>query len=359
MKERQGLGATGAGRELRAWLLGRSPGLAAHVLAARLPGGTAWRAREVPMWKRSDVERLTGLTRHMIQDLCNPNTSRDGLGFWEPAISKPGYSRFDEGDLLAFYLVRQLMKAGFTLREIESAVFDLMEDDDSFERALRRKAMVLHRRRAELDSKLSALEYLEMAASVSADERLYAVMEVALGQSAERAVRAAASEVQVTEADEESVRRGMRELVAAVLGVLRGEGAPAEMGGHGIAPLVAGWARTIADLLADDAAPVTAGAQRLIREMARAVAGEGASAGGRAGSVHDALATECAGNACDALPSECTSSARDGLAVRALAAFLNESENGVPIELVFGEGSFAFLAQAAVARVNDMDKQLR
>lgn len=359
MKERQGLGATGAGRELRAWLLGRSPGLAAHVLAARLPGGTAWRAREVPMWKRSDVERLTGLTRHMIQDLCNPNTSRDGLGFWEPAISKPGYSRFDEGDLLAFYLVRQLMKAGFTLKEIESAVFDLMEDDDSFERALRRKAMVLHRRRAELDSKLSALEYLEMAASVSADERLYAVMEVALGQSAERAVRAAASEVQVTEADEESVRRGMRELVAAVLGVLRGEGAPAEMGGHGIAPLVAGWARTIADLLADDAAPVTAGAQRLIREMAHAVAGEGASAGGRAGSVHDALATECAGNACDALPSECTSSARDGLAVRALAAFLNESENGVPIELVFGEGSFAFLAQAAVARVNDMDKQLR
>ena len=311
------------------------------------------------MWKRSDVERLTGLTRHMIQDLCNPNTSGDGLGFWEPAISKPGYSRFDEGDLLAFYLVRQLMKAGFTLKEIESAVFDLMEDDDSFERALRRKATVLHRRRAELDSKLRALEYLEVAATAATDDRLYAVMEVALGQSAERAVRAAASEVQVTEADEESVRRGMRELVAAVLGVLRGEGAPAEMGGHGIAPLVAGWARAIADLLSDDAAPANAGAQRLIREMAHAVAGEGASTGGRAGSVHDALATECAGNACDALPSECTSSARDGLAVRALAAFLNESENGVPIELVFGEGSFAFLAQAAVARVNDMDKQLR
>lgn len=359
MKERQGLGATGAGRELRAWLLGRSPGLAAHVLAARLPGGTGWRAREVPMWKRSDVERLTGLTRHMIQDLCNPNTSRDGLGFWEPAISKPGYSRFDEGDLLAFYLVRQLMKAGFTLKEIESAVFDLMEDDDSFERALRRKATVLHRRRAELDSKLSALEYLEVAATAAIDDRLYAVMEVALTQSAVRAVQVATTEVRTAEADEELVRRGLRELVAAVLGVLRGEGAPAEMGGHGIAPLVAGWARAVADLLSDDAAPANAGAQRLIREMAHAVASEGASTGGRAGSVHDALATECAGNACDALPSECTSSARDGLAVRALAAFLNESENGVPIELVFGEGSFAFLAQAAVARVNDMDKQLR
>lgn len=369
MEERQGHGAKGAGRELRAWLLGRSPGLGAHVLAARLPGGTAWRAREVPMWKRSDVERLTGLTRHMIQDLCNPNTSGDGLGFWEPAISKPGYSRFDEGDLLAFYLVRQLMKAGFTLKEIESAVFDLMEDDDSFERALRRKATVLHRRRAELDSKLSALEYLEVAATAAPDDRLYAVMEVALTQSAERAVHVATTEAQAAEADEELVRRGMRELVAAVLSVLRGEGAPAEVGGRGIAPLAAGWARAIADLLADDAAPATASAQRLIREMAHAIASEGA--GGRAGSVHDALASEgaanacdalaseCSGNACEALASECTSGVRDAFAVRALAAFLNESENGVPIELVFGEGSFAFLAQAAVARVNDMDRQLR
>lgn len=365
MEEQQGHGAKGVGRELRAWLLGRSPGLGAHVLAARLPGGTAWRAREVPMWKRSDVERLTGLTRHMIQDLCNPNTSGDGLGFWEPAISKPGYSRFDEGDLLAFYLVRQLMKAGFTLKEIESAVFDLMEDDDSFERTLRRKATVLHRRRAELDSKLSALEYLEVAATAATDDRLYAVMEVALTQSAERAVHVATTEAQAAEADEELVRRGMRELVAAVLSVLRGEDAPVEVGGRGIASLTAGWARAVADLLADDAAPATAGAQRLIREMAHAVAGEGA------GSVHDALASEGAANACDALASECggnacealasgrASSARDALAVCALAAFLNESENGVPIELVFGEGSFAFLAQAAVARVNDMDKQLR
>ena len=84
-----------------------------------------------------------------------------------------------------------------------------------------------------------------------------------------------------------------------------------------------------------------------------------AIAGGRAGSVHDALASECGGNACEALASGRAGSVRDALAVRALAAFLNESENGVPIELVFGEGSFAFLAQAAVARVNDMDMQLR
>lgn len=330
MEERQGHGAKGVGRELRAWLLGRSPGLGAHVLAARLPGGTAWRAREVPMWKRSDVERLTGLTRHMIQDLCNPNTSGDGLGFWEPAISKPGYSRFDEGDLLAFYLVRQLMKAGFTLKEIESAVFDLMEDDDSFERTLRRKATVLHRRRAELDSKLSALEYLEVAATAATDDRLYAVMEVALTQSAERAVHVATTEAQAAEADEELVRRGMRELVAAVLGALCGEDAsaedaPAEVEGHGIAPLVADWMHAVVELLASDEAPASPAAQRLVRGMACAIAGEGVG--------------------------ESTGCVRDTFAAHALAAFLSESENGVPIELVFGEGSFAFLAQATKARV--------
>ena len=81
----------------------------------------------------------------------------------------------------------------------------------------------------------------------------------------------------------------------------------------------------------------------------------------RAGSCNacDALACEDAGNVRDVLASGRASSARDALAVCVLAAFLNESENGVPIELVFGEGSFAFLAQAAVARANNMDKQLR
>ena len=288
-------------------------------LAARLPGGTGWSAREVPMWKRSDVERLTGLTRHMIQDLCNPNTNGDGLGFWEPAISKPGYSRFDEGDLLAFYLVRQLMQAGFTLKEIESAVFDLMEDNGSFERALRRKATVLHRRRAELDGKLSTLEYLEAAATAATDDRLYAVMEAALIQSAERAVRVATAELQAAEADEESVRRGMRELVAAVLGVLRGDEGPADADGHGAALLVADWAREVDELLADEAAPASPAAQRLMREIAHAISGD------------------------------CADDERDALAARSLVAFLDESENGVPIELVFGEGSFAFLGQAARA----------
>ena len=64
------------------------------------------------MWERSQVERLTGLSRHMIQDLCYHNTKGGGLGFWEPAVSKPGYSRFDEGDLLMFRKTNQLPPVG-------------------------------------------------------------------------------------------------------------------------------------------------------------------------------------------------------------------------------------------------------
>lgn len=77
------------------------------------------------MWKRSEVEGLTGLERHVIQNLCNKNASRDAIGFWEPAVMKPGYSRFDEGDLLAFYLVRQITRSGFSPSEVGRLVYEL------------------------------------------------------------------------------------------------------------------------------------------------------------------------------------------------------------------------------------------
>ena len=43
------------------------------------------------------------------------------------------------------------------------------------------------------------------------------------------------------------------------------------------------------------------------------------------------------------------------LALRSLDRFLAEAENGVPVELVFGEGSFAFLAAAARECVADLE----
>lgn len=317
-------------RRLRAWpaaapsLIGAVGGSPA-ALAARKPGGTAWGAGEVPMWKRSQVEQLTGLTRHTIQDLCNPNTAGDGLGFWRPAVSKPGYSRFDEGDLLAFYLVRQLTKAGFTLREVEPAVFDLLEDDGSFGRALLRKATTLRRRRAEIDDRLATLEYLEVVVEAPVDDRLYVAMEAALMQSAERAVRASVLELHAKEEDGESVRRGLQGLVVALLGVLRGDDAPSAVREHGIESLVNSWVSSLAGLLGDKSEPDSVEAKLLALDIAHAIADE------------DANDTQV------------------DLAIRALAAFLGESENGVPVELVFGMGSFEFLARAVLACTSGSD----
>ena len=141
------------------------------------------------MWRRSEVEQLTGLGRHTIQDLCNQNTSRDGLGFWEPAVMKPGYSRFDEGDLLAFYLVRQLTRVGFTPAEVGSVVLEMAEKDDTFVCALRKRAHILVNQRSEIDAQVAALERFEEAASSSVpEERLYAVMTGELAASAGRAI---------------------------------------------------------------------------------------------------------------------------------------------------------------------------
>ena len=42
-------------------------------------------------------------------------------------------------------------------------------------------------------------------------------------------------------------------------------------------------------------------------------------------------------------------SCEQSLLARAVARFLSEAENGVPVELAFGKGSFAHLRQAALA----------
>lgn len=240
------------------------------------------------MWRRSEVEQLTGLGRHTIQDLCNQNTSRDGLGFWKPAVMKPGYSRFDEGDLLAFYLVRQLTKVGFAPAEVGPVVLEMTEKGDAFVRALRTRAHVLADRRSEIDMQLSALERFEEAATGSApEERLYAVMTSELVASVKRAIDVAASELRTSDSVREQVHarlaRAARDLVASI----RGE---------------------IVGLSVDEAEAC----------LAAGCAAKGAS--------------------CEWV-----------LLARAAAHFLSEAENGVPIELAFGKGSFARLKQSALA----------
>ena len=240
------------------------------------------------MWRRSEVEQLTGLGRHTIQDLCNQNTSRDGLGFWRPAVMKPGYSRFDEGDLLAFYLVRQLTKVGFSPAELGPVVLEMTEKGDAFVCALRVRAHVLADRRSEIDMQMAALERLEEVAAGSAPEEcLYAVMTSELTASAERAVDAVASELRVPDAVRKRVRKRLVGAAGSLVASIRGE--------------TAGVGADVVE------ACLTSG-----------LAAEGAL-GERA------------------------------LLVRAVAHFLDEAENGVPVELAFGKGSFARLRQAALA----------
>ena len=240
------------------------------------------------MWKRSEVERLTGLGRHTIQDLCNQNTSRDGLGFWEPAVMKPGYSRFDEGDLLAFYLVRQLIKVGFTAAEVGPVVLEMAEKDDAFVCALRKRAHILVNQRSEIDAQVATLERFEEAAAGSApEERLYAVMTAELEASAERAVNVAAFELRAPDSAREWVHSRLVGAARDLVAVIRGE---------------------VVGVSLDEAEACL---------MARCAA---------------------KGTSCE-----------QALLARAVARFLSEAENGVPVELAFGKGSFAHLRQAALA----------
>lgn len=286
------------------------------------------------MWERSQVEQLTGLSRHMIQDLCYQDTKRGGLAFWEPAVSKPGYSRFDEGDLLMFFLVGQLKRAGFTLAEVEATVFDILEEDGALTSTLRKKAHALHERRAGLDGQLTALECLEDAAAAEPSERLYAVMASALAQSVDRAIAAAAERTQAAGgsgvADRLAAERLrtrflclVRALIAALQGVAEGNGASQD------SALFATVAREIRDLVADGCDPCCPAARRAVGQLVRYLATDEAAEG-----------AETAGRR---------------LALCALAAFLGDAGNGVPVELVLGNGSFAFLGKATAACLADAD----
>lgn len=294
------------------------------VLAVLQPDGTTCGGEEATMWERSQVERLTGLSRHMIQDLCYHNTKGGGLGFWEPAVSKPGYSRFDEGDLLMFYLVGQLKRAGFTLREVEPTVFAILENDDSLVRTLQGKADELHARRAELADQLSALECLKDAVSSKPADRLYAVMEAVLVQSVDRAVEDAGQGLDATREEVDTVHALLLDVARGMMGELR----------YG------------ADCF--DAADDMSGAQRCLGEARASVANllrrgmvpTGPVACGFVRRVSRKLARRCA------LDTPVETRAHADLIMRALAHVLGDVESGVPVELLFGNGSYAFLSQA-------------
>lgn len=305
-------------------------------LAARLPGGTAWWGGEALMWKRSEVEQLTGLSRHMIQDLCNQNTAGDGLAFWVPAVSKPGFARYDEGDLMAFYLVKQLSKAGFPLAEVEAAVMDMLEDDDSFAARIDGNVRRLQSERARIDARLLAAEVLRGAAAYDPPERLYAIMAAALLDGVQRSIENAA---RASSLPPESVNRLNRAYQRAIPPLLEavdwGTGSKVltvSVPGAAVSEIrdrVQRFARALADLRKREVDPTDEEALRLVYSAAKSfwrLWGTGASA-------------ESAGEG-DAMPV---------LVIRTAAGFLAEADNGVPVELALGKGSFTFLAQATKA----------
>ena len=203
---------------------------------------------------------------------------------------KPGYSRFDEGDLLAFYLVRQLTKVGFTPAEVGPVVLEMAEKDNAFVCALRKRARILVNQRSEIDAQVAALERFEEAVASSApEERLYAVMTVELVASAERVVNVAALELRSSNSAREWAHARLVGAARNLVAVIRGEAA-------GV-------------------------------------------------SIDEAEACLAAGCAAE------RASCEQALLARAVERFLSEAENGVPVELAFGKGSFARLRQAALACV--------
>lgn len=269
------------------------------------------------MWKRSEVELLTGLERHVIQNLCNKNTSRDGLGFWEPAVMKPGYSRFDEGDLCMFYLVRQLTKVGFAPSEMGSVVKALLEEGDSFADALKERVRVLDAQRLRLELQLAAAQRLGRAVACRPEDRLYAVMACEVLAGVDRAVDAAAKELQATLRLEKCAQDRLCGLAKELLGVVWGNSS-------GVAT------RTLANCLKD--------------LQTRGI-------GPESGEARDALfkALRVRGDSASVRTEDGDFGQLDVLLASSLAAFLKERENGVPIELSLGKGSFQYLGQAATA----------
>lgn len=286
------------------------------------------------MWRRSQVEQLTGLSRHMIQDLCNPNTAKDGLAFWTPAVSKPGYSQFDEGDLMMFYLVKQIYKAGFSITEVEQVMVCMFDDAVRFDALLNGKVSDLEREQRQLDEKLLYARLLGSVTRCGAEDRAAAMMSLVLHRKLDDALGSAAREVRLLRGEERVVRRRAQAVLEALLALVgwgpadRGPGSPADVPEdlkRWLSTGLADFRREVGRLLGDGRPPEDRETQYLITRAS-----------------HE-LAHRCFGIDADG-PTCCGHTER--YLICAVRSFLNDPENGAPVELVFGKDSFAFLNHA-------------
>lgn len=133
------------------------------------------------LWMRSDVEKLTGLTKRSVQELCGRKRRSHDVGFWRPVESRPGYSRFDEADAVVLHLAGRLHAAGFTLAEMENAIraalvrrarsddSEVSDEADEFGSLLASKAAVLRAERERIEAREQALKEIRAEAASSQD----------------------------------------------------------------------------------------------------------------------------------------------------------------------------------------------
>lgn len=130
------------------------------------------------MWRRSDIEQLTGLSKRKIQELCHQNKATGGIAFWTPYESRPGYSQFDKNDLAVFYVVEKIHSSGFSLAETNKAFGLFVFGEESNSDLVKQKREELLDQIVELTRKVSNLDLMMKALADSKSQRLAVIFKV-------------------------------------------------------------------------------------------------------------------------------------------------------------------------------------
>ena len=266
------------------------------------------------MWMRSSVERLTGMSKRSIQELCSQSRHSDGVAFWHPAESRPGYSRFDRLDMLAFYLVSRFRAAGFTLAEMSDIVPSAFCADGSCAQLLEDKVERLTKKRDELDGAIACARALR--SHLSNDIRdgggtkpLERIVRGCIIDAAARAYEDLANE-EGASASVSEFRAELERMLESPSAIDNAKSSEGQKGGK------VGCLRQLAQLMEGGVPPDSDEAQGVVAEAL--------------GTIGDAEASP--------------------IALRAALRLLDEEGFGALIEIVYGEGSYEYAHCALRAR---------
>lgn len=270
------------------------------------------------MWTISQVERLTGMPRRQIQQLCHQNEKTGGIAFWAPVEQSPGHAYYDEMDLLVFYLVRQFRSAGFKLKDMERAFESALDSPETFSPLLDAKQSELQNERRETTAKLSELKRLRSAGTkdtdrLSANERLISIIREHAEGNIHHAIDETGTELGYGRAQRLSLQTWFDSTLSSCTGCR---------------PFV--WRSTSYDSDAS-ISPIIASVKRLQRAHRESEAADSAKS-------QDALR-----GLLQLLPSE---AGGPSFAASALQHVLTEPGMGALVEIICGKGFFDFLARS-------------